>query len=320
MIIIGSRAAKHHFPDFRKPKDFDLIVTVGEFDKIRTGYTLKKAAHRNNKYRMIWDGCTYEFEVALPGTSAEAISQYYGGNPVLKDFRTSVFDYKAVFADPLVLLILKGTALKYGIDWLKHIRDFHFIKSRIENPALGMNEELNRIMTLRQQEVDSFHANNPIKLRNDKWWAGSNIDGIYTHESLHKATCIGDTPICYNVGHLDEHSFSEFSYDDQCKTVAEECFVIAMETIISQSIAAGLVYRDGNRYKYFSAAIEALVVELAPDWMRDFIISEYLYIACNQFDFFAKFQKSFDTLKLAKNNTRSEHEHIKQNLVARRPR
>ncbi len=309
MLIIGSDAARHYFHDFRRPKDCDIVVSESEMKNLRKGFNWEKTPKRSNKYRSKIAGTIFEAEVGVPGSSAEALLEYYENIEMDREHTTNLLYVKDVkFVEPKVLLLLKYTALKYGLDWLKHIRDYYFLKARAGESE--KSEDLEKILNLRQQEVDDFHKNNKNWERDEKYWEGNAKNKLYKHEQIHKATCIGDKPIYQGAGHLTLEKFQSFTYEEQCNIIAEEGFALATERIIGDYIDAGVRFVKFDRYSRFIDAISLLTTKLAPEWMRDFIIDNYLNIASNSFDFWDKFRSyKASSLKLAKNTEENKEKH-----------
>lgn len=100
MIVIGSTAIKHHFPDFnREPKDLDLI-TFEFTDYSRFKPLCEKVEYLKNK--IISD-------------------RYYNKEEFEKD------PFKQYIISPNDLLTLKVSHICWDIDCIKHLWDIQFL-------------------------------------------------------------------------------------------------------------------------------------------------------------------------------------------------
>src|SRR5262249_51417103 len=101
MLLVGSRAAKIHFPSFREPKDWDVFATPQELARVRTLGLTELPSPWAKKACFAYEGSTLEVGIAFPGTTNEALLRETRGTlqmPVLGEVGV---------ASPEALLFLK---------------------------------------------------------------------------------------------------------------------------------------------------------------------------------------------------------------------
>src|SRR6266550_2001424 len=81
MLLVGSRATRHHFPDARKPKDYDFIATTDEVNVFLSKHDYVDTTHHPHKRRARLNiggqHINCEFELTEHVTSSNLI---YGNN------------------------------------------------------------------------------------------------------------------------------------------------------------------------------------------------------------------------------------------------
>lgn len=134
MLLIGSRAARLHFSDFRAAKDWDVVVDDHEYAELsrRLGLPLNEPTGETCMFRH--QGSLYELKRArhrplwsavLDHEPESSEGEFETDFPLLGHCRV---------ASPPLLLILKQCFVAYPIHhWRKSLLDYHFLKERIHS-------------------------------------------------------------------------------------------------------------------------------------------------------------------------------------------
>lgn len=290
MLIIGSRAAKHYFSDFRDPKDWDVICYPYELEKFKNLNPLL-SQHVFNKHEKKWilrkPGLQIEFELAIPGSSGELLLNKVHS----PDFNFNLdkcskfpvkFDNDIYFANPEILFLIKRSHIGYQIHWDKNILDYSYLKDNV--PQLEFYDlALQDFISMRANEMkDRFSKRKKINLdmKNEEFFGKTQkfIKRKYPHDMLHKFTCYGDAPIYekikkdINKAAVNESLWNNLSHDDKIKAVREEAFVIALERLI---IPAKNTTEKVDRIVAFKWALKRISTNLTDGFFQEFALNNY---------------------------------------------
>lgn len=295
MLIIGSRAAKHHLPDFRDPKDWDVICTPNDFKTFRKlnpeleKYLIFK---HTKKWILRMPRLQIEFELAIPNSSGELLlnklnSPNYNLN--LDHCNNEKFPIKFTgniyYANPEILFLIKKSHIGYQIHWDKNISDYSFLKNKIKNLDF-FTIVLNDFITLRSTEMmERFSKRNKINLdkKNSDFFntTKKSINRKYPHDLLHKYTCYYEEPLYLklkldkDMAKVDETLWNNLNYDDKVKAVQEEAMVIALERKIIPARDNNTTY---NRIEAFKWALMRISTNLTDGFFRDFAIDNHIEV------------------------------------------
>ncbi len=194
MILIGSKAIIHHYPDFpRKANDIDYVM---------------------NEYEHF--GC-----IKVPGTE-------YIKNKVLTDLIRTDFDQIHIL-EPHLLCTLKASHLFWNIKWDKHMYDLQFLLkkgNKIDEPLFWKLYEhwneyhgANKRSDLKMSKEDFFtNKVNYDTLEHDETHKLINPNPIYARILKEGAEV-----------DLDENKYKLLSKSDKLDLVREEVMVMAYE-------------------------------------------------------------------------------------------
>lgn len=129
MLLIGSRAIRHHFPEFRPPRDWDLVGT--REDIARLDQALPRITHAYlglDKACYAYGGAFVEVvDVAVIPYWATVCAAFAGG-PTIEDPVLGVLG----IPPPGFLLLTKQCGLIYHLlHWHKNLEDLYFLRDRI---------------------------------------------------------------------------------------------------------------------------------------------------------------------------------------------
>lgn len=132
MLLIGSRAIRYHLPEFRQPKDWDLIGTLAEKERIDS--LLKPAdkepTDRKQFYR--YEDAYVEFIIREKSPYWDMIAETFRDAPVLEDPVLGELHVPSL----AFLLMTKQCSLIYPIvHWHKNLEDVFWLRSRVHDVA-----------------------------------------------------------------------------------------------------------------------------------------------------------------------------------------
>lgn len=272
MLLIGSVAARHHFPDFRKPQDMDLLGTPEEVALWVEANRKRIASYRRKRdHKLILrlhDIGQVEIEIVKPGSSSDAF---------MKLNQATTLDGVYV-ASPTSLMLIKLSHLRHPIHWRKNIEDYHFLKARAGAPTQAEREAYLQ----RRLEVDIGRQKRRVNLNmtNEQFFEKSSrsVRRIYDHDDLHRATCYYDVPLYETLKRdkdkamIDKDLFDAIPHADQLRAVREECYAIALERVIIPAIEAGRAFDPQGAFLH---ALQRVCTTLTKGWFREFAIDHY---------------------------------------------
>mgnify|MGYP000194529791 CR=1 FL=1 len=238
-MLIGSRALAHWIPEFkcRDNADWDWIGNLSSFGRVEVhGFD-----HLNNN---------------------KAVDLY------------SVYGIDGICS-------LKGLALikrsHLWRDWQfdKHIATYHkWLKPHMVDLTRDDKEFLKERTKLTKEAYPQGNPN--LNQSNDEFFDDA-VDKKYDHDWLHELYAYGHRPMYEKLKRqerLDEawcekELWLELTYNERCKCVAEECYVIATERF--------LVPTEFEYFwkKAYMKALQKVCTTLCSGWFRDFAIDNY---------------------------------------------
>lgn len=275
MIIVGSKALVHNYTYIsRIPKDTDVIgfksdaidlkeklnpLEIKEGDDI---ITLINIQNKTDIYN------TDNVEILLADNSNS-----------LKGYLN--YDSDKLYASPEVLFSLKKSHIHFPIKFNKHIEDFIFLKDKLvldslsELTKIRFKETENRLGKLKTPSL-----NKSVK----QFFNQSNdfVKSYFIHDDIHKAVSHYSDPLYLRMQENKEYAkcekylWEKFTYDEKCKCVLEEAYVIALERKILPSIF-------GNK-KWFTSdeaikwSLMRICTTLCSGWFREFATNNYFNI------------------------------------------
>jgi len=269
MLLIGSSAAQFYYPEFRSPKDRDILATPDELaewvERNRT-HIHRYKLRDDRKLFIKTDYINFEFEIVKPGSSSELFMKLNNNHPHMS------------IARPETLWLIKKSHIHHPIHWRKNIEDYHFFKKKGLKPS---PEEM-AAYELRKKEIDERLGQRKINLnmKNEDFFQKSSgkVERKYVHDDLHKVTCYYGTPLYETLKKdaskalIDREMFDALSHQDKLRTVREECFAIALERVVIPAIDKGITFSDQSAFLY---ALQRISTTLTKGWFREFAIEHY---------------------------------------------
>lgn len=293
MLLIGSRAARFHFPDARKPKDYDFIATSQEVDQFlsKFDYVDTSTHEKKRRARINLDGLriSFEFDIAERVPSSNLIYKYDWG--FSKDDNLLKCHYRV--ASPQTLFLLKRSHIIFNIHWQKNIYDYLFLRERVMKMALPLWWE--KVYQLRLEEVKNRVSQKGMNfdVDNSDFFKKSEkfVNRIVEHDSLHYATCFYDKPLFLvakddlRKAALSENKVQAMSHDLKIKMIQEECMALSLERYIIPSLLKKESY--DSKLVYQKTACK-MVYNYLPLWFRHFAADNFLEILDLKIDYVTK--------------------------------
>lgn len=211
ITLVGSRAARRHFPDFREPKDLDLISDKPfEYTPIRDNFDM--------------DCEPLKFDIFV-------------------DERLASWDWDKI-ATPEELYTMKVSHSFWEINrnvqnWNKHMADIVFFQRK----GVEFIRPLYDILFPIHKEL---HGKKKTSLaQNAENFFTDGVNRTYVHDSIHDSIAYKDRPMYESIlvpGEevmTDINLFWAMSHEDKIKTVREEVYATALERILIPNNYAG---------------------------------------------------------------------------------
>lgn len=281
MLIIGSLAMQHHFPqDNIIPRDTDLIGTLDEFRTWTRSFAkgdiiLCKPLSATKMHVRDRDGWNYEFEIAGDQTTNERLLDRYSAGIGI------------TFAPLEVLLMLKLSHRyrRNSPHFLKTMRDIQKLRAA----GVVLDEWLEEV--LEQREKETYTYKHPkLDVSKHAFFDGDGVNYVYDHDSLHLTQALtyketgnhADT-LCPEVALYPAYTFymkegSEvmtskekfFAVDEiiRLRGVYEETCVLALER-------SQIPFPEAKPRKSFEYALMKVCTSITSGWFREFAWENY---------------------------------------------
>lgn len=180
------------------------------------------------------------------------------------------------------LAIIKRSHLWRDLKFDRHIAMYHH---HLAKHLTDMTDEDNRILNDRiKLSYKQFEDYRPISLKKTvEEFFDDAVDKKYDHDYLHELMSYHDRPLYTHLQYdssmawCEKELWDKLSYDDKCKCVAEETYVIAIERFMVPSN-----WTHYTKLSYIKA-LQKVCTTLTSGWFRDFAIDNYPQII-NLFD------------------------------------
>lgn len=284
MLLVGSQALKHHFPEeSRTPNNCNVWLTIGEANDLSSSGVISDDINliRSRIISLKLSGECLKLELHEERTSDDLFEEINSNEE-----RTQIDGLgEVIIAKPSSQLMIKRSELYYPTnDWEKHMYDYHFLKNRVSEEDISDDEKL--ASKQRTDELkERFRANinsstKSLMMKNEDFFGGFNRSfiRIYEHDDLHTATKYYEDPLYYqlkddkSLAYVPRKNFESLSCKDKIRLVQEETYAIALERVIIPSIEFGVEFSENSAYRF---ALRRICTNLTRGWFRDFAIENY---------------------------------------------
>lgn len=278
MLLIGSRAARFHYPEFRRPKDYDFIATRSDVESF-----LKTRRHKINsthakkiRAKVLVGSERIQFEFDL-------IDSYHSNRFIYQDdLKFGTHDKRLGIsygvASPEVLLLLKKSHIIFPIHWEKNIADYLFFKDK----GVELLSPWGLVFVLRRDEIIARqkHKQRNFDVDNSDFFKKSEkfVNRKVEHDSIHYATCFYDKPLFLSVKEdtdkaaISEELVDNLSFDDKIKLIQEEAMALSLERYIIPALLKKESYDSDRAY---TKTAGKMVYNYLPDFLKDFAADHF---------------------------------------------
>lgn len=233
MLLIGSRAARLHFSDFREAKDWDVVVDEHEYAELscRLGSPLGDPSADACMFR--FEGTFYELKHARHHRLWSAALEH-APEPSEGEFETELPVLgRCRIASPPLLLILKHCFLAYPLHfWRKNLLDYHFLKARIQRVPPKLIE-LSQLATKTAGELLGHCFEPPENSTLTCAHATRRVKDEARHAALHRRVCAAPGPLVVQPDAWQ--GFTSHPIEDRrrmmIELLVEETLVVALERL-----------------------------------------------------------------------------------------
>lgn len=302
MLVVGSLAMQHHFPDAGiVPRDTDIIGTMDEFREWSRTFAkgdiiLCKPMSADKMHVRDRAGHNYEFEIATAGSSSERLLDY--------------FDLGQTYAPTWVLLFLKLSHRyrRNSPHFLKTMRDIQFLRAA----GVTMGTELEELLPLREKETYTY-AHPKLDVSKQAFFDGDGVPYIYDHDSIHLTQALISNAYCDQIKHpaytyymkdgsevmTCKHKFMMVPEHIRIYGVYEETCVLALER---SQIPFADVENPPHPRKSFEYALMKVSTSITSGWFREFAWENYdrvmeLYESLGERDYVDRFERNKHLLR-----------------------
>lgn len=296
MLLVGSQAARFHYPDARSSACFDIWTTAGE---------LRRARHIDEGIRAQLSGLSDTGEAAQ-GFSWRSlrVSVFAEESPEAHFIRANCTGCQTgveglgniAVASPHSLYLIKRSHIHSPQEWHKHILDMHFLAEKLSESSPRDEEEQAFAMRL-QAFLASEESFQSMQISDAEFFDrySNAFIRIYPHDSLHQATCYYEQPLYITLkkdpgkAYISQAKFEQLSQRDKIRLVREEAYVLALERVVIPLRSLG---RKWSREYAFQYALRELCTTAARGWFRTFAVENYPEICAYDSDFYEVFSRA----------------------------
>lgn len=272
MLIYGSRALRYHFPQFREPKDWDLVGTRTEVERLdrllpRCGRQTQYKAH------FAYGSVLVEVDIAEERPFWARAMHLFRDAPILDE---SVLGPLRV-PPPALMLFTKQCGLIYGIiHWHKNLEDLYQLREWITEIPLDVRDLLRPLQDISRVMYAEAHAE-ATRLRPDACHPKMPTQPeAELHRRLHEHMKLGRAPMVDIDGAWQ--SFPRLAGEEKLSSMrllfAEEAMVLAATLHLSSP--RQITHPPGQLQR---AALRRLIQSALPEAWRYFGVNNYREIS-----------------------------------------
>jgi len=309
MLIVGSKALKHHFPQInREVKDIDIIGTNDNIKYLINALLPRKVRETKHITTLIDIQKQNEFfntknvEI-LNADNSESLRKY-----INYDTHNGYLGNGLRFASPEVILSLKKSHIHFPIKFDKHISDYCFLINHFNGV-----DKLSDITKLNFKETEERvgKLRTPSLNKSTKEFFGQSdgfVQTFFIHDDIHRVMAHYDMPLYERMqkdstlAKCEKDMWNEFTFEDKCKCVLEEAYVIALERKVLPSVFGGKKWVSPEEAINWS--LMRVCTTLCSGWFRQFATDNYLKIKdfINR-DYVEKFLTAYQNGEIRKNKS-----------------
>jgi len=245
MLVVGSKALKFNFPESeRSINDIDIIALDEDIKKL-IEYLQPKSIKTNEYITTLFGIKNDEFFTtknvellnATNSTSLKMYLEYDKDRPTLEN--------GIKYASKEVIFSLKKSHIHFPIKFDKHIKDYTFLYEKMN--GVDVLKHITKINFKETEERLGKLKTPSLKKATDNFFGQSEkyVTYFFIHDDIHKVMAHYDRPLYEKMQKDSTSAFCvkdmwlDFTFEEKCKCVLEEAYVIALERKVIPSIFGG---------------------------------------------------------------------------------
>lgn len=268
MLIIGSKALTIRFPKYKRVvNDIDILGFREDIYKLIQLLNPKEV--KSGKYSTIFKDIQNKNEIfdkdiveIIFADESKSLQKYLE------------YDEENLFASIEVLFSLKKSHIHYPRKFYTNIRDYILLHNHLQGVDILSN--ITKIHTEENSKRLGKSKSPSLNKTVEDFFSQSKyfVKYIFDHDSLHAVVAHYDRPLYkliqknHNKAMCDENLWDQLLYEDKCKCVLEEAYVIALERKIIP-----MIFDGGKGYtsqEAFDWALMRICTTLCSGWFREF--------------------------------------------------
>ncbi|CAJ0824149.1 5400_t:CDS:2, partial [Entrophospora sp. SA101] len=247
-ILIGSQAARYHFPSFQNPIDWNIIATPSQ--AINWLNSLK-TKHKTETKMVYYKNICIKIQLKCTINNVKGIEDIYNYNievvigphdmkEILNQKSSSIITIPAVAVTPIC---------------------------QSHNPLTGPSRSLD-VETMLKSHINEMEKIYGVPIPSAQIKNDLVITKFIKHDDIHELIKYGERLTCVDLK-LDQKSlFQQISYETQLRCVKEEAIVLSLERYLITQLALS----QENAYKLSLSYICTISTK---NWLRQFVIDYY---------------------------------------------
>jgi hypothetical protein len=265
MILIGSRAIRYHFPEFREPLDWDLVGTDEEIAAL-DGVLPRAGEQRPEKAHFRYGQVMVEVASATALPYWELVTRAFANEPIIHEPTLGALRV----APAAYLLLTKHCGLIYPVvHWHKNLEDLYFMRERVTHIPDDIAALLPETLSDSHRMFHEVHQRRIVEV-NTCHPTHAHV-GPH-HARLHAALALGPTAAVSTPGAWE--GFPALEGADKKRQLrvllAEEAMVVAAERQLRPELA--LSEDDAALARW---ALRMLAIGNLPESFRYFLVNHY---------------------------------------------
>jgi hypothetical protein len=271
MILIGSQALKKYLPNIT-PEDIDVI---GERKEILKFVKRKKLTILDRKeWGLVChdEKDKWDFFYSDQSDSLKLYAKYE--NDVKGQLKTCSIE---------TLYSLKKSHIHFPIKFQKHIEIYCMLHDMLKVDKLS---HITKKFQIETQERINIKLQSPSLNKSVAEFFDQSKDYVkyfFVHDDIHKVMSHYDEPLFLRMqvdktmAKCEKDMWEKFSFEDKCKCVLEEAYVISLERKIIP-----ILYGKSEKYwspqEAFEWSLMRICTNLCGGWFREFATNNYMEI------------------------------------------
>ncbi len=273
MLLIGSRAIVHYFPDFRQPRDWDLYGTAAEIEELAQRVPrMKGKVPQDHRGIFVYDDAMVEAENIEDSPDWARIYEAFRDEPTIEEPVLGTL----TLAPAAFLMLTKQCGLIYDIrHWHKNLEDLYFLRDRITSVPDVVTRVMPQVLAASRKMFAESTAV-AAKAREPCYSADAEHSPdppTELHAELHEAMAHGGAPLVSEPGAWQAYPDAEPAArrEKMTRLFAEEAQVIAGE----QLLAGGFGTHTEDERTAIRWALRLLITSRLPEGWRYFGVNYY---------------------------------------------